>query len=281
LFPPERRGLILAWFFAAIPFGSAIGYLFGGAVGGAFGWRAPFHFAAIAGLILAGLCLLVKDRRPGGQARHRASLEDYRGLLRIPSYLYNIGAQTALTFAIGGMSFWAPAYFFDQRGQEDLERVNLIFGGIIAVAGLLATLLGGWLADRFAKRSTGAYFHVSAGGMLLAFPSTLAMLYAPFPLAWVLCFLAVFFLFFNVGPANTAIANVTTPGVRATAYAVAIFIMHAFGDAISPPLIGAVADRWNLEVGFLVVSFMMLVAGVLWLAGARFLGPDAERAGRQ
>jgi MFS family permease len=34
LFPAERRGLILAWFFAAIPFGSAIGYLFGGAVGG-------------------------------------------------------------------------------------------------------------------------------------------------------------------------------------------------------------------------------------------------------
>jgi MFS transporter, Spinster family, sphingosine-1-phosphate transporter len=280
LFPPERRGLILAWFFAAIPFGSAIGYLFGGAVGGAFGWRAPFLLAAIVGLVLAGLCLLVRNRRPVHQPSHRASLEDYRGLLRIPSYLYNVGTQTALTFAIGGMSFWAPAYFFDQR-QKDLERVNLTFGGITAVAGLLATLLGGWLADRFAKRSTGAYFYVSAGGVLLAFPSTLAMLYAPFLLAWVLCFLAVFFLFFNVGPVNTAIANVTSPGVRATAYAVAIFFMHAFGDAISPPLIGAVADRWNLEVGFLVVSFMMLVAGVLWLVGARFLGPDAERAGRQ
>jgi fucose permease len=56
--------------------------------------------------------------------------------------------------------------------------------------------------------------------------------------------------------------------VQATAFAVAIFIMHAFGDAISPPLIGAVADRWNLEIGFLVVSFMMLVAGFS-LAGGR------------
>jgi hypothetical protein len=26
---------------------------------------------------------------------------------------------------------------------------------------------------------------------------------------------------------------------------------------------------------------MMLVAGILWLAGARFLGPDTEEAGRQ
>jgi hypothetical protein len=54
----------------------------------------------------------------------------------------------------------------------------------------------------------------------------------------------------------------------------------SFGDAISPPLIGAVADRWNLDVGFLVVCFMMLVAGVLRLAGARFLGPGAQEAAR-
>jgi MFS transporter, Spinster family, sphingosine-1-phosphate transporter len=280
LFPAERRGVILAWFFAAIPFGSAIGYLFGGMVGGAFGWRAPFHFAAVPGLILAGLCLLIKDQRPASGPAQRASIKDYRGLLRIRSYLYNVGAQTAMTFAIGGMSFWAPAYFFDQRGQGDLERVNLIFGGITAVAGLVATIFGGWLGDCLVKRFSGAYFHVSAGGMLLAFPSTLAMIYAPFPLAWVFCFLAVFFLFFNIGPANTAIANVTKPAVRATAFAVAIFVMHAFGDAISPPLIGAIADRWNLEVGFIVVSMLMLVAGVLWLAGARFLASDAEEASR-
>ncbi|HEY5811107.1 MAG TPA: MFS transporter [Terrimicrobiaceae bacterium] len=278
LFPKERRGMILAVFFAAIPFGSAIGYLFGGLVGAAFGWRAPFHFAAVPGLILAGLCLLIKDRRPAAQAAQAATKQDYVGLLRIPSYLYNVGAQTAMTFAIGGMSFWAPAYFSEQRGLHDLERVNLIFGIITAVSGLVATIAGGLLGDHLAKRFSGAYFHVSACGMLLAFPSTLAMIYAPFPLAWLFCFLAVFFLFFNIGPANTAIANVTKPSVRATAFAVAIFIMHAFGDAISPPLIGAIADRWNLEIGFIIVSVMMLVAGVLWLAGARFLASDAEKA---
>jgi MFS family permease len=281
LFSPARLGLVLAWFFAAIPFGSAVGYLFGGAISGAFGWRAPFQFAAIPGLVLAGLCLLMKDKRSAGTAKHRATIEDYRGLLRIPSYLYNVGAQTAMTFAIGGMSFWAPAYFYEQRGQADLERVNLIFGGITAVAGLIATVFGGWLGDRLAKRFTGAYFHVSGGGMLLAFPCTLAMLYTPFPLAWVFCFLAIFFLFFNIGPANTAIAKVTKPEVRATAFAAAIFVMHALGDAISPPLIGAVADRWNLEIGFLVVSFMMLVAGLLWLVGARSLGPDAAKVARR
>jgi MFS family permease len=46
---------------------------FGGAMAGAFGWRAPFHFAAVLGLVLAGLCLLVKRLaacREGKASRH-------------------------------------------------------------------------------------------------------------------------------------------------------------------------------------------------------------------
>jgi len=278
LFPAEKRGLIFAWFLAAIPVGSALGYMFGGATAAAFGWRWPFHLAAIPGVILAIICLFFKDNRPTcATERPRATWADYRALFRIRSYRFNVAAQTAMTFAIGGMSFWAPAYFSGQRGQADLAQVNLIFGGITAVAGLASTLFGGWLGDRLVQRIPGAYFLVSAGGMLLAFPFTLAMLFAPFPLAWVFCFLAVFFLFFNIGPANTALANVTKPSVRATAFAVNIFVIHALGDAISPPLIGAIGDRWNLTAGFIVVSLTMLLAGLFWLWGTRYLPSDEAR----
>jgi len=281
LYPIERRGIIMAWFFAAIPVGSAVGYLFGGMVGSALGWRTPFYFAAVPGLILAGLCLLVKDpqRTAGATAapHPHARLSDYLGLFRIPSYLFNVAAQTAMTFAIGGISAWAPTYFYSDRGQSSLADVNLIFGGITAVAGLGATLVGGWLGDRLAPRLPGAYFYVSSGGMLLSFPFTLAMLFTPFPFAWVFCFLAVFFLFFNIGPANTAIANVVSPAVMSTAFAVNIFVIHALGDAISPPLIGAIADRSSLSTGFVVVSLAMLAAGLLWLFGARHLVRDQAR----
>jgi len=278
MFPVERRGIVMAWFFAAIPVGSALGYMFGGVVSGWYGWRAPFHYAAVPGLILAAMCLLFKDRKPpSGTARKHASWSDYLGLLRIPSYVFNVGAQTAMTFAIGGISFWAPAYFHGTRGQTDLAQVNITFGAITAVAGLLATLFGGWLGDRLVKRFPGAYFLVSSGGMLMAFPCTLAMLFAPFPLAWVFCFFAIFFVFMNIGPSNTAIANVTNPGVRSTAYALNIFVIHALGDAISPPLIGAIADRWSMTAGFVVVSLAMLVGGLLWLIGAKGLGRDTAR----
>src|ERR1035437_10353936 len=114
--------------------------------------------------------------------------------------------------------------------------------------------------------------------MLAGFPLFLGVLIAPFPGAWVFIFFACFSLFFNTGPTNTVLANVTHPAMRATGFALNIFVIHAMGDVISPVIIGILSDRYNVDVAFLAVGLMFLVAGVLWLCGARFLGRDTERA---
>ena len=179
-----------------------------------------------------------------------------------------------MTFAIGGIAFWTPTYIYEYRGQSNLAQINITFGGITVVAGILATLLGGWAGDKLRPRFGGSYFLFSGVGMLVAFPFTIAMLYAPFPWAWVAIFFAVFFLFLNTGPSNTALANVTHPSVRATGFALNILVIHALGDAISPPLIGAIAGHSNMNVAFLVVSGMILISGLLWLAGMKHLAAD-------
>src|SRR5207253_6802140 len=139
------------------------------------------------------------------------------------------------------------------------------FGAITVVAGLLATLAGGWAGDALRPRFGGAYFLVSGVAMLVGFPMILLMLWTPFPLAWVWVFAAVFCLFFNTGPTNTILANVTHPSVRASGFALNILVIHALGDAISPPVMGWVRDHYNWETSFVVVSLLMLVGGVLWL----------------
>jgi len=106
----------------------------------------------------------------------------------------------------------------------------------------------------------------------------LGVLYLPFPWAWVFVFLAEFCLFFNTGPSNTILANVTAPSVRATAFAVNILIIHALGDVISPPIIGWIAKHSNMNVAFMFVGVTFLVGGILWLWGARYLAEDTRRA---
>jgi len=274
LFPLLLRGRVLSYFYVAIPVGSAIGYAIGGFVAAHWGWQTAFFVVAPPGLLLGLACFWRADPRTRSQRskeKRRASLQDYLGLARTRSYVLNTLAMTALTFAIGGMSFWVPGYL-EYRGLPPTSRI--IFGGITVFAGLTATLSGGIVGDSLRKRFPGSYFLISGIGVIIAFPFSVVMLFTPFPSAWVLMFIAIFFLFFNTGPSNAALANVTHPSVRATGFALNILIIHALGDATAPPLIGAVADRTNMNVAFLVVSAMMLVAGVLWLWAARFLPAD-------
>jgi MFS family permease len=284
LFPVSRRGRALSWFYAAIPVGSALGYVLGGMVAGLTGdWRWAFYVVVPPGLLLGLLCFFRRDpprglADPGAGGARRARLRDYAVLLRTPSYVLNTLGMTAMTFAMGGIAFWMPRYVFETRGWGDKPTVNILFGLIVVVSGLGATLLGGLAGDKLRDRYPGSYFLVSGLAMLAGFPLVLLVLYTPFPAAWVFVFLACFCLFFNTGPTNTILANVTHPSIRAAGFGLNIFIIHALGDAISPPIIGLISGYFNLNVGFLVVSGMFLVSSLFWLVGTRYLARDTALA---
>ena len=275
-FPVQKRGRIMAIFCGAIPVGSALGYVLGGIINHQLGWRWAFYLVAIPGIVLGLVCFFQKDPRRQSQAgladNHHASFKDCLALFRNRSFMFNCLAQTAMTFALGGLAYWMAAYLIFRKQAPELATP--IFGGITVVAGLLSTLLGGFMADRLQKRFSGSYFLVSGLGMLLAFPLCIAMLYAPFPLAWVFLFGSVFFVFLNTGPSNAALANVVSPKIRATAFAVNILIIHALGDALSPPLLGAVAGHYDMTMAFILVSAAMLVSGIIWLLGMKYLASD-------
>jgi MFS family permease len=282
LFPIETRGRIMAIFCAAIPVGSALGYVIGGAIGSHLGWRWAFYSVAPPGLLLGLLCFWQRDPRAAAhhlvQKSPRRGLTDYLKLFQTRSYLINCVAQTMMTFAIGGLGFWVPAYL-RFRNQSPAAGLS-IFGGITVVAGLVSTLLGGVIADKLRARFPGSYFLVSGVGMLIAAPIFMVSLYIPFPMAWVAMFVAIFFIFMNTGPSNTALANVSLPAVRATAFAVNIFVIHALGDVQAFWLLGYIGGHTNMRVAFLFMSGIMLAAGVTWLIGVKYLPADTERVER-
>ncbi|PYK23287.1 MAG: hypothetical protein DME59_17465 [Verrucomicrobia bacterium] len=146
LFPIETRGRVMAIFYAAIPVGSALGYVIGGLVGARFGWRWAFYLVTPPGLLLGLLCFWQRDPRVSAhqlaQESLRRELRDYVALFRTRSYLINCVAQTLMTFVTGGLGFWASAYLRYRNQSPDVGMT--IFGLITVVAGLVSTLQKEW-----------------------------------------------------------------------------------------------------------------------------------------
>lgn len=280
-FPRERRGRVFAVFFAAIPVGSALGYIVGGLVDHYFGWREAFFVAGVPGLVLAVLALRLYDPPRGAQdsaggptpGAHAGSLGSaaraaYAALIRNRPYVLTVLGYAAYTFAIGALAFWTPAFLERTRGIPKAQA-TVQFGAIVVVTGFIGTYAGGWIGDYFLRVSRQAYLWVSGVVTLVAAPLTLLALAAPHPTVyWTAIVAAELCLFASTGPINSAIVNVVSPHMRATAVALSIFTIHLLGDVPSPSLVGALSDARSLGEAVLIIPVAVLVGGIVWTYAA-------------
>lgn len=285
-YPSDRRARTLGIFYAAIPVGTALGYILGGVIGEWHGWRAAFFIAGAPGAAVAFLLLLLAEPargamdaaadRPPTPLALGASL---RALASRRSYVVNTAAQVIYTFAIGGLATWMPTYFVRERGLA-LGGAASTFGALLVVAGFLGTILGGRIASAVAARRPGADFTVSGWSLAVSIVFTAVAVLAPAPrVFWPAMFVSLLLLFINIGPLNAAMANVLPAALRARGFAVATMLMHLLGDAASPWLIGEASDRIGLTIPVLVAGCFLSAAGVVLLLGRRTLETDLAAAG--
>jgi MFS family permease len=281
-FPIRQRGRVMAVFFCAIPVGSALGYVVGGLVDKHWGWRNAFFVAGIPGLILAASCLFLRDPPRGAQdgekpaAKKQVSGFNFREtwatwvrLAKNKAYAITVLGYAAYTFAIGGLGFWMPAFLERVRGIPRAEA-TVSFGTIVVVTGFIGTFVGGWMGDFFAKKSKQAYLWVSAIATMIAAPLVWEALTAASYSTYTVCMVAAqLCMFLSTGPINAAIVNLVIASERATAIALSVFAIHALGDVISPPLIGAISDKLSLEQAVKVVPVAVLIGGIVWVFAAR------------
>jgi MFS family permease len=285
-YPAERRGRALSIFYAAIPLGSALGFGLGGILGRRLGWRPAFFIAGGPGLMLAVALLFLRDPPRGafdkprtvGAAAALSFRQSLKALVSRRSYLHNTAAQTIYTFTIGGLAAWMPTYFVLERGLS-LERAGVMFGGVLCLAGFAGTLIGGQLGDRMARRTPRAHFHLSGWALIGSLPFTALAILSPHPaIFWPAMFLTLFLLFLNTGPLNAAMANVLPADLRSRGFALYTMSIHLLGDAVSPLLIGVAKDRVGLKWPVFITGSLLVLSGVVLLAGRRSLERDLEAA---
>ena len=247
----------MAIFCAAIPVGSALGYVVGGAVNALLGWRWAFYLVAPPGLLLGTLCFFQRDpREPAALPRQNGQAQVSRRLpCRVPHALVCLQLPGA------------------NRDDLRARRARLLDAGLFAYSGISPhssiidlrrhhrrrrTRLHA--ARRCRRRSAAETFsRLLLSGLrrrhAVAFPLFLGVLYTPFPLAWVLHVWRGLLCFSQHRPIEYGARQCRAcPSVRATAFAVNIFVIHLFGDAAAFPPIGSIGGHTNMHIAFLVVS---------------------------
>ncbi len=279
LFPEEKRGRILGVFYLAIPVGTAAGYILGGKLSLHHGWRFPFYVAAIPGFLLALSVLFLAEPERGrfDSLKETAERGTLLGLARNPAFWTVTLGMAAMTFALGGIQVWMPTFLSRVRGYS-LKSANEIFGTIVVVDGLIASLAGGWLGDRLLPRIRSSYYFVSAVSMALGVPVMIVALFSGGHAMIAGIWAAAFLLLLNTAPLNAALINSVGAHIRATAIAVNIFIFHLLGDVPSPSLMGYIADRHSLQTAFILPVIAMAVSSAILFYGMRFAPPVRSQA---
>lgn len=314
LFRPKVRGRVISLFFLALPFGGALGYLLGGWIGHHLGWRAAFLVVGLPGLLASGAALLIRDPGRGasegnsGRPLETPGWAEYAALFRNRTFLFNTAGLTSVTFVTGAYAVFGPKFYERVHGLG-LKESGTKIGSISLVAGLLGISLGIWLPDLIRRLTPRAYLVWAGLAVTLAAPASFfAFTARDVNTSLGLIFIVMALLASALGPCNTVTADVVPANRRAAGFALSIFLLHAFGDILSPPLIGGVslmfgsgpmADtglaRWltgighgpilakdgtitNLTVGMLVVVPMLALGGLFFLLGSRSLPADRERA---
>jgi len=249
---------------------------------GACGWRLPFVAFGAVGLVWAAIWYWYYRDTPLEHAAVNASERNlilsaigsaqgssthsvpWRRILR-SSTLWTLSLMYfCYAYCISVYLDWFPKYLHDYRGF-DLKHMGM-YASLPLLAGTGGDLIGGWLSDRWARRSGDlktarrsvavAGFVLAAGAILPAtFTSTATVS------VWYTC-LAVFGLETTVGVSWAIPLDIG--GDYAGSVSSVMNTCGNIGGAISPALLAYLVRSYGWNVPFVVAAALCIAAAVLF-----------------
>jgi MFS transporter, Spinster family, sphingosine-1-phosphate transporter len=232
------------------------------------GWRWAFDAAGIAGIIYAlPLLLLLKNppRIKGGTITKPSPGHAFMELLTNGSFILLMFYFTLPALAGWVVKDWMPAILKDQFniGQGKAGVSATLY---VNIAALGSAVLGGWLADRWMRKSERGRIYVSAIGVALLVPALFGVGNAS-SLLMAIMFLALFGIGWGFFDCNNMpiLCQITRPELRATGYGILNFVSISCGG-FADRIFGTLRDRnvpLNVSFGVFAGACIISVALVL------------------
>ncbi|KAE9413514.1 hypothetical protein Angca_004573, partial [Angiostrongylus cantonensis] len=313
MFTGTNRSRMLMFFYFAIPCGSGFGFMVGSSVAAMTGdWRWGIRITAVLGVVCLFLIIVfVKEPARGGAERpvhgpkkiRTSYFEDLKSLAGNATYVFSTAGYTAMIFMVGTMSWWVPTAIehnyaherglnsTDQLDPDTKAQVNLIFGAITCIGGLVGVTVGSilsqWLHEGvgpFRSVKTVRSDAIVCGlGALISIPSLyFALREIPYNMAatWVLMFICITSTCFNWATNVNMLMEVVVPTRRNAAVSWQTLISHLFGDASGPYVLGMISDAirgddtspygnfTSLVASFYLPNFLLVISTASFFAAA-------------
>lgn len=245
----DKRASAIAFYSLGVPIGSALGLIIGATIADAFGWRWAFAIVGLPGVAIGALAYftLKEPRKLGLVPQPKAGsgptlLATAKELTNRKSYWYVVGAATMISFLSYGKSAFIPVMLSRVHGLSLTEIGTLLaLSGI--VAGVMGTMIGGYIADRAAKTDVRAYMTIPMVAFVLSVPFfLLAMFSSNAYFAIALLTLPGLLNSIWYGPVYASIQGLVGPQSRATAVALMLFVLNMVGLGLGPFTVGLVSD---------------------------------------
>jgi predicted MFS family arabinose efflux permease len=262
---PKNKGRALGIHLIGGSFSFFMAPLIAAAIAVALGWRAPFIILAIP-TIAFGIIFYVLLGRLSAKNKNKqrsASFSDHSKTLQSPHHLVPFIVLATFTAAVlfSAISF-IPLFLVDNFGLS--EEAAAAFIAIIYFAGLLASPLGGYLADRFGRVA------VLLAASFIAGPIIYLLNLAPFGFGIGAVLIIIGVILYTPQPASEAYIVDQVSSQRRSSILGIYFSGAILGSSAIIPLLGYSIDHAGFSTSFSIAGgavFIVTLICSLWLWG--------------
>ncbi|CAM8921946.1 unnamed protein product [Rhodiola kirilowii] len=311
--PVAKKTAWLAMFYMCIPTGIALGYVYGGVVGGNYSWRWAFWGESILMLPFAILGFVMKPLQlkgfsPSGSSKALKAVETVNDSEDLESAVV-VGDQgdrstsatkspnmftrffkdltvllsdkvyvvNVLGYIAYNFVIGAYSYWGPKAGYNiyQMKSADMTFGGITIVCGILGTLAGGFILDRMVATLSNAFKLLATATFFGAI-----FCFTAFCMKNLYAFIVLFavgelLVFATQAPVNYVCLHCVKPSLRPLSMAMSTVSIHIFGDVPSSPLVGVLQDHIkNWRHTTLILTTIFFLAAGIWFVGIFFNSVD-------
>ena len=291
LYRPAQRAKAISVYMLAPPVGTLLGLSVGAWITYYYGWREAFLWMAVPGLVAAVLLRLSgsEPRRGHWEAFHDSGHEGqgesvWRVLgdaCRSGPFMSIVVAGVLLAFAGYAFGIWSSAFLVRSHGLS-IKDAGAVMGLAAGPGAIIGSLSSGWLTAHLARRDVRWQLGIPVIGSLLAMPLAIAAVLFPATDPWTLGSLVVpratpfifgmsVFGMWWMAPSYTAVAQMVTPGRRATLIAFYNFGIMALGAGLGPLVTGMLSDALTPSLGSDGLRWALVVSAGAYALAALLL----------